>query len=129
MDDLNKTMTIDEVEQYLDQVVDTFPSALFEHLNGGVVISQALVHSPHGGNLYILGTYHYEPYGMGRYIEINYGSFVRLFAGKPRAEQEQALHDLLRHELTHHIESLAGVRDLEIKDEIFIENHKKNQDK
>jgi hypothetical protein len=85
------------------------------------------VPSPHGQGLYILGAYHNEPFGLGRYITIYYGSFVRLYGRAPVPAQKKALADVLRHELTHHVEGLAGVRNLEVKDERFIEEFKKDK--
>ena len=36
---------------------------------------------------------------------------------------------VLKHEFTHHIESLAGERELEIKDAKYIQNYLNNTDK
>ena len=72
--------------------------------------------------------YHYEPYGMGRYVSLYYGSFVQVYRGRSVEAQKQGLKEVLYHELTHHIESMAGVRDLEVKDEIFIAEYRKKKD-
>lgn len=122
-------MSYDEAGEWLDEVAESLPEELFHELNGGIVLLRQAQLSPEaeGRDLYTLGLYHNEPYGMGRYISIYYGSFVRVYAGHSREEQKQGLAELLRHELTHHIESLAGVRDLEVKDELFMENFKKKR--
>lgn len=118
------TLSLEEAHEALNEAADTFPPEFFGQLNGGIVLQPQLVHSPEGANLYILGCYHNEPYGLGRYIEINYGSFVRVHGHQTVQLQKQALARVLRHELTHHIESLAGVRDLEEKDALFIEQYR-----
>lgn len=123
------TLSFDDAYQWLGEVADTVPEELMNHLNGGIVLLPDVVPSPHGGNLYTLGSYHNDPYGMGRYININYGSFVRVHGGDSIETQKKALRDVLVHELTHHIESLAGVRDLEVKDELFIESYFDNDHK
>ena len=123
MSDENRPMSLDEAQDFLDTVADELPPAFFNGLNGGGVLVPDVVPSPHGPGLYTLGTYHNEPYGLGRYIRLNYGSFARVHGHRPLARQQDALRTLLRHELTHHIESLAGVRDLEVKDEQFLEEY------
>jgi len=64
---------------------------------------------------YIMGLYHHD--GMGRYIEIFYGSFAALYPDMPAHKLERELKKTLYHELTHHIENKAGDRSLELWDE------------
>lgn len=116
-------LTFDQAGEYLNQIAAQLPIEIMRELNGGIVLVPDRVDSPHGNNLYILGTYHYEPYGLGRYILLNYGSFAQVYRGCPLAEQQKGLKEVLHHELTHHLESLAGVRDLEVEDERFIEKY------
>ncbi len=123
------TLSIEEVENFLSEAMDELPQEMFNGLNGGVVLVASVVRSPHGNGLFTLGTYHNEQYGMGRYIKINYGSFVRVHGKKSVETQKEELRKLLRHELTHHVESLAGVRMLEDKDAQFIENFKAKKHK
>ena len=123
------TLTFDEAETWLSEVADEIPQELLEHLNGGIILLPDVVRSPHGAGLFTLGTYHNEPMGLGRYIVINYGSFVRVSGHQSVDEQKKALRQVLVHEVTHHIESLAGVRDLEVKDEIFLDGFAKKRKK
>ena len=120
----SELMSFDEVQNYLGQVADGLPEDLFRELNGGVVLLPDIAPSPDGEDLFTLGRYHYDPRGLGRYITIYYGSFVQVFRDASPQRQKRELDRLLRHELTHHIESLAGVRDLEEKDRRFLENYK-----
>ncbi len=128
MDEARHTLTFNEASAFLDEVADTIPEELLRGLNGGIVLLPNTVRSPHGGNLYTLGAYHNEPFGMGRYIVINYGSFRRVHGQQSVEAQKKALRQVLVHEVTHHIESLAGVRDLEVKDEWFLEEYKKDKE-
>ncbi|MGD9559892.1 MAG: hypothetical protein AB7V55_04710 [Oscillospiraceae bacterium] len=122
-------LSFDEAEQYLGEVADALPAEIFTGLNGGITLLPDEVPSPHGAGLYTLGTYHYEPQGMGRYISIHYGSFVRVAGGRSLDDQKQSLREVLHHELTHHLESMAGVRDLEEKDARDIEAMRRGRPK
>ncbi|MDL2252497.1 metallopeptidase family protein [Ruminococcaceae bacterium OttesenSCG-928-I18] len=131
MENKKTAMSFEEANRWLDEVADGIPEGIFKELNGGIVLLPDICISPHahGGDLFTLGMYHYEPYGMGRYITIYYGSFVQVYGRRPLPEQKEGLKEVLYHELTHHIESLAGVRDLEVKDELFLEDYEKQRPK
>ena len=62
-----------------------------------------------------MGTYNVNQ--MGRYVEIYYGSFRRKYPDAPPEKCARELVRTLKHELTHHIESLAMDRSLEKWDE------------
>lgn len=118
-------LSYDEAAEYLNEVAETIPPAVFTHLNGGISLVNHTLPSPHSndGSLYILGQYHFDPNGLGRYISIYYGSFVRLYGHAGIASQKEALRKVLFHELTHHLEHMAGVRDLEEVDKIQIQQY------
>ena len=67
-----------------------------------------------GPDVYVMGEYCWDE--MGRYINIYYGSFAALLGDDPRQVWVDELRTTLRHELTHHVEGLAGERSLEYKD-------------
>lgn len=102
-----------EAGKMLDRAMTALPPGIFDGLNGGVNLIEEPKESEKGG--YILGLYHNNI--MGRYIEIFYGSFVGLYGDIPPAQFERRLRSTLHHELTHHIENLAGDRSLEHWDE------------
>ena len=109
--------TIDEIYDMLDDIADELPQEVFRNLNGGVSLLPETKRSsadPYGG-LYTLGEYRHDQ--MGRYIVLYYGSIRAVHGHEPREELYESLKKLLVHELTHHIEALAGERDLEIEDE------------
>lgn len=121
-------ISIEEMEEMLNEIAAEIPDEIYKELNGGIRLSQELKLSTMSINndLYILGEYHKDR-NMGRYIIIYYGSFLQVYGhlGK-EALREQLMHTL-KHELTHHLESLAGERGLEIKDARFIEDYLKHK--
>ena len=108
-------LSIDEVNEILDDHYEQIPMELFAWLNGGVVLLEEALPDPEAGeDVYVMGEYCCDE--MGRYIKIYYGSFAALLADEPRKVWEEELWITLRHELTHHMEGLAGERSLERKD-------------
>ena len=108
-------LSIDEVNEILDDYYEQIPMELFAWLNGGVVLLEDALPDPEAGeDVYVMGEYCCDE--MGRYIKIYYGSFAALLADEPRKVWEEELWITLRHELTHHMEGLAGERSLERKD-------------
>ena len=112
-------ITFEEAGLMLDEVADELPEDFYHELNGGIILLPESKMHHDGGNLYILGEYHNDRTGyggLGRYIAIYYGSFVRLYAHlRPEQQKDQPRRTLI-HEFTHHMESLAGDRSLEKKD-------------
>ena len=107
----------------LDEIAAELPDEVFRELNGGVSLlpeSKYCNADPDHG-LYTLGEYRRDQ--MGRYIVLYYGSIRAVHGHDSPAAMRMALKELLLHELTHHLESLAGERDLEIEDEMFIDDY------
>ena len=71
-------LSIDEVNDILDDFADTIPEALFEGLNGGVNLLEEAVPDEEfpEGEMYILGEYCED--ALGRYINLYYGSVAAL---------------------------------------------------
>ena len=117
-------LTIDEVYDILDEVAEEFPEELFQSLNGGVLLLEEALPDPDAGeDVYIMGEYCRDE--MGKYINIYYGSFAALLFDEPREVWVDELRTTLRHELTHHVEGLAGERSLEYKDSKQLEEFRK----
>jgi len=110
--------TIEEINEMLDEIAAELPEGIFRELNGGVSLLAETKKSGKDpdGNLYTLGEYRRDQ--MGRYIVIYYGSLCAVHGGSTYKKMRKHLRNVLTHELTHHLESLAGERDLEIEDEI-----------
>ena len=111
-------LSIDEVNAYLDAVVETFPEVLFDELNGGVNLLEEAVPDEEfpEGEMYILGEYCED--ALGRYINLYYGSFAALAEREAwdRQTWEDELYTTLSHELTHHMESRGGLHALDDRD-------------
>jgi len=108
-------LTIDEVYDILDELAAELPPALFDSLNGGILLLEDEVPDPDAGeDIFIMGEYCWDE--LGRYINLYYGSFAAVLADEPREVWVEELRTTLRHELTHHVEGLAGDRSLEYRD-------------
>lgn len=119
-------ISFEEARQLLGELADSIPPAIYRELNGGIILLPDTRLHPQSarGDLYLLGQYHYEPSGFGRYITIYYGSLQRVCGHLPRGQQVKQLREVLYHELTHHLEHLAGDRSLEIQDELDLRNYR-----
>ena len=119
-------ITIDETHEMLDKIACELPEEFYKDLNGGILLLPQEKISPAAvaDDLYILGEYVYST-SMGRLIYIYYGSFARMFGHLNRDSFEERLRETLYHEFTHHMESLAGERGLEKKDELQLREYKK----
>ena len=115
---------IEEFEKMLDEIADELPQEFYKELNGGILLLPRAKTNPVGGakDLYTLGEYHRST-SMGRYIVIYYGSFEQLYGNCSRSVLKKKLAHTLKHEFTHHLESLSGLRDLEKEDEKFLEEY------
>ncbi|MGN0985409.1 MAG: metallopeptidase family protein [Candidatus Enterenecus sp.] len=113
-------LSIDACNDILDALMEEFPEELFQSLNGGILLLEEALPDPEAGeDVYIMGEYCWDE--LGRYINIYYGSFAALLCDEPEEVWEDELRITLRHELTHHVEGLAGERSLEYKDSAQLE--------
>lgn len=106
-------LTYEHAGEILDQAVDSLPEEIFRDLNGGVNLINRAERDEYG--LLVMGTYNVNQ--MGRYVEIYYGSFCEKYPHVSAERFERELIKTLKHELTHHIESMALDRSLEKWDE------------
>jgi len=124
-------ITFDEMDLLLDSISFEIPEDFYKELNGGIILSPGVKLHPESREnepLYILGEYHNDRQGyggLGRYIMVYYGSFLRVHPNLSPEQTREELKNLLMHEFTHHLESLAGERGLEIKDEIALYKYKR----
>lgn len=117
-------ITLEEMEEMLDEIASGFPQELYQELNGGIILlpDVKLNSISRKNDLYIMGEYHAGG-NMGRYIAIYFGSFFQVYGHLGKEEIKNRLIHTLKHEFTHHLESLAGERDLEIKDAQYLANY------
>lgn len=111
-------LTLEEARRALNEYYDRLPPEISRELNGGISLVPQHKVNPQGrgDDLLILGEYHHDPGGLGRYITLYYGSFERVYGHLPDHLFRDQLRKTLYHELTHHLESLAGDRSLEVED-------------
>ena len=106
---------IERVGEILDELAEELPYEFYKDLSGGILLMPEAKQSPHGADLWIMGEYSVSQ--SGRMIKIYYGSFERMYSWMDEDRLREELREVLYHEFTHHIESLAGERELEKKDE------------
>lgn len=116
---------IDEVEELLNEVCEEIPEYAFEHLNGGIILSEDVKYHEESisDDLIIMGEYQRSI--LGNMIVIYYGSFMKMYGHLDRDELKDKLRDVLLHEFRHHMEFLANNGDLIIEDKKFLEDYKK----
>lgn len=116
---------IDEVEELLDEICEEIPEYAFDHLNGGIILSEDVKYHEASVNndLIIMGEYQRSI--LGNMITIYYGSFMKMYRYLSRDELKDKLRDVLLHELRHHMEFLANEDDLVVEDNKFIADYKK----
>lgn len=113
----NVMVTIEEAQLMLDEIAESLPMEFYKELNGGILLLPGAKVSPHAvkDDLYTMGQYEHSG-SMGRIIRIYYGSFEKLYGDISPERMKKKLRETLLHEFTHHLESLAGEKGLEIKD-------------
>ena len=118
-------MMYEEFEQIAYEIAETLPEDFFRELHGGIVVKRRCMLHPkaEGNDLFILGEYHRNKH-LGRFVVLYYGSFERCFHAFSEEELRDKIRKVLLHEFRHHLESLAGERDLEIEDMIELSRYK-----
>ncbi len=113
----NPMMDIERFSTLLDELAAALPQAVYHRLNLGIgVVARAKKeHRAQTAPVYILGEYRVHPV-MGRGIVLYYGSFQVVYPHLEEPALRQEMDRVLKHELTHHLESLAGSRELEQED-------------
>ena len=121
-------LSFDQAGDLLDEMAEEFPEEFYAQLNGGISLLPEAKEDPEGEDLYIMGEYCNDM--MGRYIVLYYGSFAALAEQENWTEEdwEDELYTTLAHEFTHHIEGLAGERGLEIRDELEMEQYRRERE-
>ena len=120
-------LTIDRVNDLLDDMADSFPAALFDGLNGGINLLEEAKPDPEfpEGEMYILGEYCDDL--LGQYINLYYGSFAALAEREDWGQEtwEDELYTTLSHELTHHMEGRGGLHALDDRDAEELEEYRR----
>ncbi len=120
-------ITLERFEELAEEAISDVPEEFFGQLNGGIVIVDRLKNhedSVPEHPLYVMGEYT-QSRMMGRHILLYYGSFMRVYGDIDEKALRSVIRATILHEFTHHLESLSGEKDLEIKDEIKLADYKK----
>lgn len=118
---------IDEVEEILEDICESIPSYAFDHLNGGIILSEDKKYheESRADDLLIMGEYQRSI--LGNMIKIYYGSFMEMYMYSSRERLKEKLEEVLLHEFTHHLEFLANEWGLVIEDKKFLEEYRKGK--
>ena len=118
---------IDEVQEILEEICESIPSYAYEHLNGGIILTEeAKYHEEaYAEDLVIMGEYQRSM--LGNMIKIYYGSFMDMYRFSSREILREKLEEVLLHEFTHHLEFLANEWGLVIEDKKFLEEYRKRK--
>ena len=122
-------MDRESFKNILEELIDELPPEFFNQLYGGIVLEDECKYSPYGKNkdLIIAGEYVYHSQ-MGSQVKIYYGSFEQLYPGMEPEKLRINIRKVLRHEFRHHLERLAGEKDLEVEDAEYIARYLANRD-
>ena len=118
---------IDEVEEILEDICESIPSYAFDHLNGGIILSEDKKYheESRAEDLLVMGEYQRSI--LGNMIKIYYGSFMEMYRYSSRERLREKLEEVLLHEFTHHLEFLANEWGLVIEDKKFLEEYRKGK--
>lgn len=110
-------VSIEAFEEMAERLFEEIPPELLEGLNGGIIISEEVEQrDPDLPDVHVMGEYIEDPYGLGCYIIIYYGSFRIVLAEEPPEVWEEEIWETMVHEIRHHVEARAGVDDLDLED-------------
>lgn len=118
--------SIERVNEILNGLADSIPQEYYQGLSGGVILLDTYKIHPEAKNhdLYIMGEYRRTP--REKQIRIYYGSFKEVYKYASEQSLVKKLDEVLKHELTHHLEYKAGYKDLEIEDMKTINEYKRS---
>lgn len=118
---------IDEVQEILEEICESIPSYAYEHLNGGIILTEEVKYHEESRNEDLLIMGEYQRSVLGNMIKIYYGSFMEMYRFSPREILKEKLEEVLLHEFTHHLEFLANEWGLVIEDNKFLEEYRKGK--
>lgn len=109
-------ISIDEFEELVRKAADELPDRFFDELQGGVAIIEGEKFHPKSadGDIYVMGEYVKSE--TGNVIYMYYGSFAAAYCGYDKEALYKEVRRVLRHEFRHHVEGMAGIRELEDED-------------
>lgn len=120
-------MNFKTFNDYVETLIkNDIPPALVANLNGGIQTMERLQEDDDEDNYYILGEYIED--SLGSYINLYYGSFMHFYGHKSDKKLQKKILATIKHELTHHIESLAGNETLAYAEDIELAARRREKD-
>ncbi|UMZ73614.1 metallopeptidase family protein [Natranaerofaba carboxydovora] len=97
-------MNFSEFKSCVNQIINNkIPPELMKNLNMGIIIMQE---TKAEDDYYIMGEYINDD--LGKYVVLYYGSFNEILENKTDKKWQEEILSTIKHELTHHVEALAG---------------------
>lgn len=119
-------MNFKAFNDYIDELINhEIPPALLEHLNGGIKAREILQEDDDETDYIILGEYIED--NLGSHINLYYGSFMHFYAHKSDDKFKKKILTTIKHELTHHMESLTGHEYLAYEEDLEVAARKKKK--
>lgn len=116
---------LERIHRLADEIVETIPKELLRGLDGGISLTDnKKLHRKSNPlrPLYIMGEY-IRSDTFGRRVMLYGGSIRRVFGQYDDEILKRELEIIIKHELTHHLESLSGERRLEEEDALRLEEY------
>jgi hypothetical protein len=117
-------MKIKEFTKYVDYLIENkIPPILLKDLNMGIYVNPIYKEDDVEEDYYILGEYIQN--SLGNQIVLYYGSFAYFLKGNSEHDWQKEILETIKHELTHHVEALAGQEDLADEEDMEVYKRKK----
>lgn len=119
-------MEFEEFSQCVNEILNSeIPEELLVGLNLGVIVSPNLEYNNNEPQFVVMGVYVQNR--LGKQIILYYGSFYHFYGEQSPEIWKKRILKTIKHELTHHVEALAGQEDLAKKErlEAFLRAQKK----
>lgn len=121
---MKQASRFEEMANILDDLVDELPEELLDGLNGGILLLEEIKYHPESIDNTLVVAGGYQKSVLGYTIVIYYGSMMELYGHLSHEDLREKLKGTLYHELTHHLETMAGDQSLVIEDYLQIEKYK-----
>lgn len=110
-------MNINDFIDYVENITENeIPPILLKDLNLGIQVSNKKKKDDEEKNYYIMGEYIQD--STGNQIVLYFGSFQYLLQGESLDVWQKEIMDTIKHELTHHIEAMAGQEELAFQEDL-----------
>lgn len=110
-------LNLESFRRLVASLLDRIPALFMKDLDGGILVTEETRPDPQTPGLFIMGEYVVDEPGLGCYVVLYHGSFLEVLGRSGESDWEREAWETVLHELRHHLEGKAGIRDLEREDE------------